>query len=367
MALTIQQLNADTTYVLTFSPPNTSCHRPTASYTVLVDPWLSGPSSILHPSFQISRHTSEPAISSLAEIADEINLIIISQDKPDHCHRETLCSLPKDSNVDILATPAAAKKIRSWKDFAGAQRVRVLPAYNASHPLNTVIKIPLPACSNSNTPGEVTIANIATKLDITGLHNAVGITYQPLRALHEPPTHRKDGGSRKANTDSNLSDTREGDEPLESRTDSGIGSSSSSACKSQDRILSVIYTPHGVYPRVLEPYINSYLRPLNALPVSALFHSINTEENPQLLGGRVAAGAPRGLELVKVTGAEHWIGAHDEVKDNRGVATTWIKSRKYDEKEVREMLREGGMGGTRVHRLGVGEVVRIVDGEAGGE
>ncbi|KAK3680476.1 hypothetical protein LTR37_021211, partial [Vermiconidia calcicola] len=367
MALTIQQLNADTTYLLTFSPPNTPCHRATASYTVLIDPWLSGPSSILHPSFQISRHTSEPAISSLSEIADEIDLIIVSQDKPDHCHKKTLCSLPKDSNVDMLVTPAAAKKIRSWKDFAGVQRVRVLPAYNASDPLSTVIKIPLPAYSNSNTPGEVTIANVATKLDITGLHNAIGITYQPPSALKDSSTHKTEEGSRKANTDSDLPDNKEEDEALGSRTDSGIGSSSSSANKSQENILSVIYTPHGVYPRVLEPYINSYLRPRNALPVTALFHSINTEENPKLLGGRVAAGAPRGLELVQVTGAGHWIGAHDEAKDNRGVATTWIKSRKYDVNEVREMLRGGGMSGTRVHRLGVGEVVRIVNGGLEGE
>src|ERR1700760_2952743 len=125
MALRIQQLNADTTFLLTFSPtfaPDSSTIRKKSKrfpgeYTILVDPWLSGHSSILHPAFQISHHTTPPMIASLAQLKQEVDLIIISQDKPDHCHKETLCSWPTKKKVEILATPAAAKKIRSWRHF----------------------------------------------------------------------------------------------------------------------------------------------------------------------------------------------------------------------------------------------------------
>jgi hypothetical protein len=78
-----------------------------------------------------------------------------------------------------------------------------------------------------------------------------------------------------------------------------------------------------------------------------------------LVGGTVALGAPGGVELVKATGARNWVGAHDEAKKNKGMATIFIKSRQYDIEEVKGMLAEAGLNGTRALRLGVGETVRI--------
>lgn len=38
--------------------------------------------------------------------------------------------------------------------------------------------------------------------------------------------------------------------------------------------------------------------------------------------------------------AKCWISAHDEDKDNTGLAMVSVKTRKYTKEEVREMLRQ---------------------------
>ena len=407
MSLTVQQLNPDTTFLLTFSPPfapSKLAKRFPGDFTILVDPWLKGSSSILHPSFQLSHHTAESAVRSLAELKRLPDLIIVSQDKPDHCHKESLCSLPKDVGVAILATPAAARKIQGWKHFDASQ-VHALKAYNAASP-DTVVRIRLPAYSSASAAGEITIVNVPAKHDMTGLHNAIGITYQPPSTILSlstqynrhaakstvqlsehgisaaPMAERpRTAGSNprppfldplgKSNTIPDpppMPMSTEAPETLSrphSRADSGIGRISSDRSKrsrNREQIVSVIYTPHGLPPRILQPYIQNHLRPLHALPVSALFHSMNMETNPWFMGGVVATGAPGGIEIVKkIGGVSHWISAHDEVKDNTGIATVWIKSRQYALQEVQDMLSENGHEGTKVHRLGVGETVRMTE------
>lgn len=399
MALRVQNLNADTTFLLTFTPPfapdKSTKKRFPGDFTILIDPWLSGHSSILHPTFQISHHTSEPAITNLKDIRKQIDLIIISQDKADHCHKETLCSLPQNSRINILATPAAAKKVRSWKHF-GPKQVHVMNAYNPSDP-DTIIRIPLQAYSSASADGEITIANIPAKFDVTGLHNAIGITYQPPSSvftlntqfsryeegttvkLDEKGISRPSTAPQRPQTASSAAEPPMPKHPLSkttsnpntpampipqdstspTRIDSGIARSSSSQTN-REKTLSIIYTPHGVQPRILKPYLQSHLKPLNALPVSALLHSINVEANPWFMGGQIAAGAPGGVELLKaIGGSANWIGAHDEVKENKGVATTWIKSRQFEVDEVKGMLESAGVRGVKIHRLDVGEVLRI--------
>ena len=401
MALTIKQLNGDTTFLITCSPPFAPDHparrkKFPGDYTILLDPWLKGHSSIGHPSFQISHHTIEPEITSLKEIREHIDLIIISQDKPDHCHKETLCSLPKERKIDILATPAAAKKIRSWKYFDD-RRVHTIKPYNSTD-RDTLVRLPLPAYSSGSAAGEITIANIATKLDVTGLHNAIGITYQPPSTLFTLNTQwerygpgatvqlSSDGITRPA-TPARRPRTGSGSPPhpdnkktlrksvsypylpkakdeastptARSRADSGIAQ----APVNHEQVLSVIYTPHGVSPSTISRYLLAHLIPLQALPLTALFHSMNVEQNPWFMGGKVAAGVPGGVELAKLTTARNWVGAHDEVKLNKGAATVFIKSRQYDIEEVKTVLVEAGVSGTRALRLGVGETVRVTGGE----
>ncbi|KAF2717677.1 hypothetical protein K431DRAFT_232612, partial [Polychaeton citri CBS 116435] len=322
MSLHVEQLNGDSTFLLTFAPPfapEKHAFDFPGSFTVLVDPWLSGTSSILHPKFQISRHVCDSTIKSLAELKRQPDLILVSQDKPDHCHRETLCSLPRECKTLILATPAAAKKIRSWNHFAPGN-VQIMRPYASKHGDHTVRRIPIAPFSTTSTPGEVTIANIATRFDLTNLHNAIGITYTP------PGTTLK---------------TRDG----------------SHAAKT----FSIVYTPHGLSYRTLQPYIERHLAADHSLPVDALFHSINLEQNPKLMGGLVANGAPGGTHIASALQARHWISAHDEAKDNRGWATTWIKSRHFTKEHVERLLADkaGKVGRTEVHVLGTGGRLRI--------
>src|SRR3954453_6534112 len=110
MALTIKAINNDTSFLLTFAPPiapAASSGRFPGAFTILIDPWISGPAKI-SPNLSVIERPSPACIISLEDL-DEPDMILISQDKPDHCHEETLCQLSPHTGSTILATPAAAK------------------------------------------------------------------------------------------------------------------------------------------------------------------------------------------------------------------------------------------------------------------
>ncbi|KAI6801235.1 hypothetical protein D0861_04577 [Hortaea werneckii] len=179
MSLTVEKLNDDATFIFAFAPPfapQTNNRKFPGAFTILVDPWLQGSSAYLHPSFQEAQHTGRCMINSLSDLQEPPDLIIISQEKPDHCHQETLCSLPKNTTTTILATPPAAKKIQSWGYF-DEDTVQVLRPYNPKDG-DTVFRASIPSYTTSSSEGEITVANVVTKYDVTGLHNAIGITYR---------------------------------------------------------------------------------------------------------------------------------------------------------------------------------------------
>ncbi|KAI7220007.1 hypothetical protein KC333_g2627 [Hortaea werneckii] len=179
MSLTVEKLNDDATFIFAFAPPfapQTNNRKFPGAFTIIIDPWLQGSSSYLHPSFQEAQHTGRCTINSLSDLQEPPDLIIISQEKPDHCHQETLCSLPKNTTTTILATPPAAKKIRSW-DYFDEDTVQVLKPFNPKDD-DSVFRTSLPSYTSSSSEGEITVANVVTKYDVTGLHNAIGITYR---------------------------------------------------------------------------------------------------------------------------------------------------------------------------------------------
>lgn len=322
MSLTIQHLNTDCTFLLAFSPAYTTAdhpHRFPGAFTILIDPWLSGHSSILHPSFQYTKHTDKPHITSLADLKQDIDLIVISQDKPDHCHRETLCSLPKHKHVNILATRAAAKKIISW-NFFDPKLIHIIPPYQPECK-DTLITITLPAYTSTSAAGELTIAHLPTKRDLAKVHDAIAITYRPpstIFSAHSQPTLK----------------------PTSTPT------------------LSLLYTPHGIPPTTLKPYLKNQLQ--DSLPLTALIHAFSHERNPSVLGGSVVRGAPGGLELLRALdgGVETWISAHDAPLERKGWSVTWLKSRILGAREVEKWVREEGWE-TKCLELSSGEVVRL--------
>ena len=76
------------------------------------------------------------------------------------------------------------------------------------------------------------------------------------------------------------------------------------------------------------------------------------------MGGNVSAGLPGGVEIAQNLMVRYWIKAHDEDKENSGLAVKKVKTRKYRIDEVKEMLQEGKKGGrcgTTVVALNVGQ------------
>ncbi|KAF7549702.1 hypothetical protein G7046_g8254 [Stylonectria norvegica] len=114
MALSVKQLNGDASFLLTLEPIVPYAGQ--QPFRILLDPWIAGPSIIAHSKFSTTRR-ADPCISSLQDLP-EPEFVIISQDKPDHCHEPTLKQLARtNTRTLILAEPVAAKLIRSWKYF----------------------------------------------------------------------------------------------------------------------------------------------------------------------------------------------------------------------------------------------------------
>ncbi|GAB7356356.1 hypothetical protein MBLNU459_g7144t2 [Dothideomycetes sp. NU459] len=194
-------------------------------------------------------------------------------------------------------------------------------------------------------------------MDVTRLHNAFGITYRA-------------PGSQAVAPSGNIVElplsppASPGTSPVVSRPRTAERSVSFSAAQSygsltppqdtpmtgqmpefplmpaREKTLSVLYSPHGVASSAIAPYASTHLAGEFALPLTALFHSINTEQNPWFMGGMVAAGYPGGADIVQKLGTQCWISAHDEIKDNRGWSVAFIKSTRYTMQEVQTKLQE---------------------------
>jgi hypothetical protein len=181
MSVTVRHLNADSSFLLLFSPePKSPVPGPASAehtLTVLIDPWLTGPSIVTAPWFAKTERKIPSAILHLSELPTQPDVVIVSQGKPDHCHRETLLQLPRDGKTVIAAEPGAAKMIKSWNHF-DASKVRALPKYESRGGSGRLMRLAIPALSPHGSAGELTIAFVPAKRYITRLHNAIGITFQ---------------------------------------------------------------------------------------------------------------------------------------------------------------------------------------------
>ncbi|KAL9125895.1 MAG: hypothetical protein Q9217_004968 [Psora testacea] len=397
MSLAVKHLNGDTTFLLTFSPihqpppsPNSQYHQSPGTFTVLIDPWLSGSTSMWHPKFLLSRHTAPSCIQHLSQIP-EPNVVLISQVKPDHCHEATLRQLnPTSSITTVLAEPAAAKKIRSMKHFHPSM-IHSLRPFSDKKP-DSIIRFFIPPTIPGGTPGEVTISFTPAKIDVAGVHNAIGMTYRPPSSICVPsrPFSSNSSTSRQYSFEhkpkqqyptNNLPMTPP-DSPLPhngtytncttptssvlsnsfSPSDHASVSSVSSLSfqtgirQPTERAISLIYSPHGVDYSLIWPYASSHLVQTAALPLTLLLHSFDRVANPWWMGGNIAAGLPGGVEIARNLMARCWISAHDEEKDNSGISVANVKTRRYTTEEVGSLMSEEG-GFTKVLKLDVGEEV----------
>ncbi|PHH68876.1 hypothetical protein CDD82_217 [Ophiocordyceps australis] len=359
-------LNGDASFHLTLEPIQARSSS-FEQYHILIDPWIAGPSSILHPKFSSTSHADAPCISSLRELP-EPDLVIISHKKSAHCHEATIRQLaPKDSKTLILAVPAAARLIRSWKHFEKA-KIKTLDRWQ--HPRkatrDTCFRIPVPSQLLGGGDGEVTVSYIShRKRHPRGHHSAIGITYRPptsesfafWRQTATPPLTPSSTVSAlpprlpaarrlsKLNLPPSMSwAVNSGSQPSPaSPLNHTSRHTRSSACPSshaRDRCVSVVFSPHGIPYSSLEPYATSHLLTEAALPLTALLHCFETAHSPWCLGGKGSSGIHPGQEIATALGARAWISTYDGNKIATGLARRFTgKTNKYDSQQMQHMLR----------------------------
>lgn len=343
MSLTVKHLNADASFLLTFRPivpfPPAPGGGPHA-FTIAIDPWLSGTSKIWHRLFSLSAHQEPSCVASLRDIP-ELDLVIVSQDKTDHCHEGTLKQLPAyGGKTKILAESGAAKTIKGWKYF-DPSKVISLDKWEGTRIKRdaSVLRIPIPPIVPNGAPGEVTVVYISQKLDVTGLHSAIAITYRP------PST-------------ASLSNVLPLTPPGSPRSFQSDFSTTNA-----DRALSVIYSPHGIPYKDVAPYASQHLVREAALPLTALLHCFDRVNNPWWLGGNICSGFPGGLEIAQALLAKAWISAHDEVKDTKGFASTRIMTTRFAREEVEKVVSPvSSRFGTDAVVLDVGQEIVLSQG-----
>lgn len=350
MAVHIKSLNGDTTFYLTFTPPSAPAKASCpdlypGAFTILIDPWISGAAKILSSAFSTTSIKSDPCIKSLADIK-EPDVILITQDKPDHCHEATLKQLPPDTYSMILATPAAARKIRSWNYFdSGA--IYSIPKFNERR-ADSVFRIEIPPLAMGiGSPGEVTISHIPAKWDLTGLHHAFGITYRPPWSVL----------SAKVDFYRDLPPTPPAS-PQSIRTlNSTAKTLSPSPHNNREKTISLLYSPHGVTYDIIRPYAQTHLISEGAFPLTAMIHSFDRVQNPWYLGGNVAAGFPGGVEIARNLLPRAWVGAHDAEKEAKGLSVKQIKTDHFSEEEIMGILVEMEDGPKSWSRVQVASLV----------
>ncbi|KAI0428430.1 hypothetical protein F5Y09DRAFT_332604 [Xylaria sp. FL1042] len=400
MALTVKHLNSDASFLLSFEPviPESIADSVIPHpFTILLDPWITGPSTILHPRISSTSQKYPACISSLTELLRPPDLVIISQHNPDHCNEATLRQLPADGGTLILAEPASARIIRSWNYFH-KNKIRTIKRWEDPRITGkqSVVRIPVPPVQHNGKEGEVTVAFIPQKRDLAGLHGAIGITYRsppthdltkhvPLAKVLTPPaTPEAQGQTFAAKETRPLVTIPTGDtfllpptppispiSPMSPNSLRSIRSASTliaspthslysphfrPATSSQNeqvlppspfshsRPISLVFSPHGIQYSYLAPYATSHLVAEAALPLTALLHCMDSINNPWWLGGNICAGVPYGAEIASKLGARLWISAHDGEKDVRGLATGLLKTRRWKDEEIEGALARGVAG-----------------------
>ncbi|KAI4596132.1 hypothetical protein KJ359_005637 [Pestalotiopsis sp. 9143b] len=415
MALTIKHLNADASFLLSFAPVHPSSDGtappppPPPPFTVLLDPWLTGPSNILHRRFSTTTQKVAPCVASLAELPNAPDLVVVSQVKSDHCNEATLRQLPASgTRTLILAEPASARLIRSWKYF-DRDKVRTIDPWRDPRGGGggNVLRVPVPAVSPGGQPGEVTVSWIPQRRDMSGLHGAIGITYRPPSALGpgaalsshpvvtdlvptppatpvapgRPPRRRQMMAAAASTTNVHLFPPSPPVSPHSLRSVQSAAALSPTSPLSRhvdpsspgrhlasgSRPLSLVFSPHGISYADLSPWATSHLVAEAALPLSALLHCMDGISNPWWLGGDICSGGGAGAETAGRLGARVWVSAHDADKDVRGLGTGLLRTRRWGREEIIAGIVEGGgrgagAGHVEILRLGSGEEV-LVTGE----
>ncbi|KAL0639407.1 hypothetical protein Q9L58_001634 [Maublancomyces gigas] len=317
MSLTIQHVNADATFLITLNLPLPSLASAAevspSAFHILVDPWLHSDAPVFHPKFSNQLHTVVPAVTSLAELSPTPNIIVVSQGKSDHCHEGTLKEFEWSAHPEtrLHACPDAASAIRAWKWFPQSQLSVIKKGVAA--------RVEVPNPRSPELPAWVELEYIPAKWlwEMPGLHSAIGIKY----FFSEAP-------------------------------------SSSLSSSPTTKVISALFTPHGIPISALRPWLKRL--PGKRPQLALLLHPFTHVHS--YMGGDISRGFPAGMGVCKVVDVGAWVSTHDEKKIIQGFVAGQINEKKWGRQKVEEDLLAAGVEGVAAIDLGVSEQLTIDDG-----
>ncbi|ETN42880.1 uncharacterized protein HMPREF1541_02038 [Cyphellophora europaea CBS 101466] len=308
----LSHLNADTSWLISLAyPPNARRPAGRTRFNILIDPWFTGAQSDVASWFSTQYHAVPSSIQSIASLnsiladvetaclstlgtpdangsspTNFIDLVAISHEFTDHCHRATLEELP--SHVPVFTTTKAAQLVRSWSHFDTV--VDVPPLTATTDWRNT---------SNPPLPSWLGISRLTTEGNSLYYHSALifCIAKASLSAL---PTPELDNTAAEA----------------------------------------VIYTPHGVESGTFSQL--SSARP--TIETLALLHGLH--DVSITLSKQLNLGAHNAFRAQKLLKPKYWVGTHDEVKRGLGLIGPLLRRKAWTiEDAVRQAAEEEGGAG----------------------
>lgn len=256
---------------------------------IVLDPWLLGSNIDFGSWFSHQDHTS-PVLkpSELISLAGESAIVVISHQFTDHFSRETLLELPRD--WEAFAEPKwAAPKVCSLGHFGSVTPIcEKVNSNNQSLP-----RYPL-GSSGLRVSFGFFRANRLTDV----LHNALLVQFYP-------------------------------DEHAEEAEDS------------------LLYCPHGVFPRTAAEILSFVRKPL-----SALICTISEYHIPAILGGQLNLGLDAAIGVAENLNARSILDSHSENKTKEGIVGRFSRAVAPDHATAAAKCAAKGIGYVEVNELG---------------
>ncbi|KAH7138478.1 hypothetical protein B0J11DRAFT_16361 [Dendryphion nanum] len=310
----LHHLNADTSWLLQIPRPATAVkYGGRIYYNILIDPWFVGGQSDVARWFSQQFHREESKVKSVQEVEEIcrqietlaggvrlgkrkragtvpeetslVDVVAISHEFTDHCHKETLLEVHPD--VPVIATEQAAKLISSFGHFRTVLTTPTFTSDNCDWHDHSLP--PLPTW--------LSISRLTTSNDALYYHSALLINFATHPFLPATPKKR-----------SSLLSIH-GDEP----------SSPVTTTSHADAAECVIYTPHGIQYEALD-VISQADPPLHTLAFLHGLHDVSISAAQQL-----NLGALNGLKAQQTLRAKYWVATHDEVKIGGGLIGWFLK------------------------------------------
>jgi Beta-lactamase superfamily domain len=345
----LHHLNADSSWLLQLPVPS-AFQRPHCRtyFNILVDPWLQGYQSDVSYWFSNQTHAIHSAYQTIQEVSDlawklephsqaecAIDVVAISHEFTDHCHRDTLLEVP--ASVPVYAPDKAAALIRSWSHFATVNEPQNFGTGQGSGKTNASVYSALPSW--------VAIMRLVDPQNALYYHSAVVILFHA-SALPLHNSKRCDG-SEAEDSESLVSGAEENDDG-----------------QANNAVECVLYTPHGIAPSAVAAIENTTSPRIRTLCLLHGMHDVVLSPVQQLnLGGHNA------LQVQRILKPTYWVATHDEVKKGGGLVSYFLRRKVVNLQDALQHEKSGSeaqvtdieVDGAQIHfaEVGNGEYILL--------